>query len=300
MTINQNFGAVLSGLRREHGFASAHQFFKSVGGSRSLGLSFVSYWDIERGKKLPKSWRLKAIMAALGVDPASAGGQSLLRAYFRALSGSDELLDMLAPQAAAGDLTSRELAESAAVQAVAQRSVNLTLDQWKLRARSAANHICHVYIVNTAGWVTEAELMEATGFSRADVRKTLKALSAGGLVELSRDRARSPFVKKVINAMPVTPATAGVKAALRDIWSAWLARSPLVDSTRITFRMTKANLAKYRQHLAKAVDLACLYANSEEDRDNSAVYSVEAGIYQVFKGGPGGRGADKKISSRED
>lgn len=283
MNTAKDFGGVLARIRKGQGFPSAHKFFKGVGGSKSLGMSFVSYWDVERGKKLPKSWRLKPLMAALGIEPGSPKAQELLRAYFRALSGSDELLDMLVCQGeAGGDLPSRELAEAATYQAIAQRSMNLTIDQWRLRSQNLVTNICHTFLINTAGWVTVAELSAATAFKPADIRKALKALAAGGLMETDGDRARSPFAKKVVKPMPVTPATAGIKAALRDIWRDWLAGARLVDSKRLSFRMTKANLDKYRQHIQKAVDLACVYANSEESRADSAIYSVETSVFQLF------------------
>jgi ribosomal protein L12E/L44/L45/RPP1/RPP2 len=283
MTNAKAFGSALSKARKEQGFSSAHQFFKSVGGSRSLGLSFMSYWDMERGKKLPKSWRLKAILAALGVNRESPQARALVRAYFRALSGSDELLQTLeAPAAAGGDLTARELAEAAAQQALAQRSVNLTLEQWKLRSRDTATTICQSFLVNTAGWVTVGEISDATGFKAAPVRQALKALAAGGLIELSGDRARSPFVQNLVRPMPATPATAAIKAASGGIWAKWLADSRLVDSKQMTIRMTKAKLDLYRQHLEKFVNLSCIYGNSEEDRRESAVYCVSASVYQIL------------------
>lgn len=277
------FGSALARARKEQGFSSAHQFFKSVGGSKSLGLSFMSYWDMERGKKLPKSWRLKAIMAALGIDRESPQARELVRAYFRSLSGSDELLQTLAGPAAAGaDLTSRELAEAAAQQALAQRSVNLTLEQWKLRSRDLVTTICQSFLVNTSGWVTVREVSDATGFKAEAVRKALKALAAGGLLELSGDKARSPFTQNLVRPMPATPATAAIKAASLANWTKWLAESRLVESRRMTIRMTKAKLDLYRQHMEKFVNLSCIYGNSEEDRQDSAIYCVQAGVYQIL------------------
>ena len=92
----KTFGIALAKIRKEQGFSSEYNFFKNIGGSKSLGLAFISYWDMERGKKLPKSWRLKEIMAALGLDQHSAGARELVRAYFKALSGSDDLIQILA------------------------------------------------------------------------------------------------------------------------------------------------------------------------------------------------------------
>jgi len=283
MTNNKAFGSALSRIRKERGFSSAHQFFKGAGGSKGLGLAFSSYWDIERGKKLPRSWRLKAIMAALGLDPHSPLARELVTEYFKALSGSDELLQLLsAPAPAGGDLTSRELAEAVANQALAQRSVNLTIEQWKLRTRDMVTSICHSFLSNTSGWVTARELSEATRFKPEEVRKALKTLASGGLIELSGNKARSPFVEKVVKAMPATPATAAIKAAQRKIWNKWLADSRLVHARRMTLRMSKSGLAAYYQHLEKAVGLSCIYGNSDENRQNSAIYTIEANIYRTF------------------
>ncbi len=283
MTNSKAFGSALAKVRKEQGFTSAHQFFKSVGGSKSLGLAFMSYWDMERGKKLPKSWRLKAIMAALGIDQYSPKAQELVRAYFRALSGSDELLQTLSgPVSSGADLPSRELAEAAAHQALSHLSVHLTLEQWKLRTRDIVTHICQNYLANTAGWVTVKELAEAAKFKPEAVKKAFKALAAGGLVDLSGDKARGKFAGKVIQVLPSTPATASIKAALRNNWNTWLADSRIVALKRSTVRMTKANLNMYRQHLEKAVNLAAVYGNSEENRQESAIYFIDASIFKVL------------------
>lgn len=282
MTTAQVFGSALSRIRKERGYSSAHQFFKSIGGSKNLGLAFVSYWDMERGKKLPKSWRLKAIMAALGVDAHSSQARELVRAYFEALSGSDELLQIFSTPVTTGDLPSRELAEAVTQQALAQRSVNLTAEQWKLLSRDLVTSVCHTFLINTSGWVTVREFSDATKFKPEAIRKALKALAAGGLLELSGDKARSPFVEKVIKAMPATPELAAIKAAQRNLRNAWRADSRLVETKRMNLRMSKAGLAAYRQHLAKVVSLSCVYGNSDEDRQDSAVYSIEANIFQIF------------------
>jgi len=286
MTTANEFGRVLSRIRKEQGYSSAYHFFKSVGGSKSLGFAFVSYWDIERGKKLPKSWRLKAIIAALGLEQHSPKAQELVRAYFKALSGSDELVQTLsAPAPASPDLTSRELAEAATNQALVMRTVNLTMEQWKLRSRDMVTNICQVYLVNTTGWVTVRELSEATKFKPEAIRKALKALAFVGLIELSGDKARSPLTQKMIKPMPMTPATAAVNAALRNNWKAWLADSKLIDAKRMSIRMTKASLDIYRQHLEKTVNLSCVYGNSDENRQDSAIYYIDASIFQIFPRG---------------
>lgn len=277
------FGDVLSRIRKERGFSGAHQFFHSVGGRKTLGLSFVSYWDIERGKKLPHSWRLKDIMAAMGVEPASEQGKELIRAFFTQLTGSDELLTLLtAAPTSRPDLPSRELAEAAASRTMAQLSVNLTLEQWRLCSVDFASYICQYYLANTSGWVTVKELAAAVRLGTGAVDKALKSLASGKLVEYSRGRARGLLSGKIIQPLPQTAAGAAIRAHLDKNWAGLLEGSRQVTRKRWTVRMTAANLAAYRQHLEKAVTLCELYADDSADRQGSAIYSVDAGISMIL------------------
>ena len=278
----KTFGIALAKIRKEQGFSSAYNFFKNIGGSKSLGIAFISYWDMERGKKLPKSWRLKEIMAALGLDQHSAGARELVRAYFKALSGSDDLIQILASVGPSGNLSGNELAEAATHKALAQLSVNLTLEQWKLRSRDIATHICQVYLGNTSGWVTVQELSKATGFNTEEIKKTLKALASAGLADFSKDKARNRLEGKVIQLLPFTAKTEPVRAALRKYWKTWLEGAKHVAFTRRTVRMSNASLALYRQHLEKAVNLCEVYSNPAENRQDSAVYLIDGGIVKVI------------------
>jgi len=281
MSTAKTFGGALARIRLEQGYSSAHQFFKSVGGSRTLGLSFMSYWDMERGKKLPKSWRLKSVLSALGVEQRSPKAKELVRAYFRALSGSDELVGILAAPAAAGaDLPSRELAEAAAYQAQARRTVNLTVAQWKVSARDLATQIINYFLIDTAGWVTLRELAEATKFKPEAIKRALKALAAAKLVDTSGDKARSRLAGKTVNAIPNLPETTAIKAAVNANLETWLEGAKVVGGTSINLRMTKANMQVYRQHLEKAVKLASVYSDYEADRQESAVYSIDTKIFR--------------------
>ena len=283
MTSTKAFGSVLSRIRKEQGFSSAHQFFKSIGGNKSLGLTFMSYWYVERGKRLPKSWRLEAIMAALGIEQHSPKAKELVRAYFKSLSGSDKLVEILSTAAPAGtDLPGRELAEAANSKALEQITVNLTIAQWRLCARDLTTYICQYFLLTTTGWITVRELSNVTGFKPAAVRKAIKALADGGLADLSGDKVRSLFDKKSVEVLPAIPETAAIKAALRNHLNTWLADSRRVDSKRIAARMTKANLNMYRQHLGKAIDLANIYCNPEENKQDSAVYLFDTSIFQIF------------------
>jgi len=282
MNSRSAFSKALRKIRSDHGFSTAHQFFKGMGGSKTLGISFVSYWDLERGKKLPRSRNLKALMAALGIEIRSSEGRDLIGAYLKSLLGSDELLEAVAPPSACQYLPGQDLAETAARGALARLAVNLTMEQWQARTRDVASHICHSFLANTSGWATIAELAAATKLKPDIIRKALRSLASVGLVEFSGDKARNRLEGKVIQAPPITPATAAIRAALRNNWNAWLADSELVSGKRRAVRMGKDGFALYRQHLERTLDLAEVYANPAESRQDSAIYLIEAGIARVL------------------
>jgi len=283
MAHSKTFGVTLARIRKELGFPSAYKFFKSVGGSKTLGLAFVSYWDIERGKKLPKSWRLKTIMAALSIDMTSQKARELVGAYFQSLSGSEELLKVLTSgPAQPAELTSRELAESAVQRSVNQRNVQLTPEQWRLRNRDTSALICSNYLINTSGWVTIKELADVSGFSPAEIKKTLRALDSSGLIEFSGDKARTHLAGKVIQIPPRTAESGDIYAASVRLWNDWIKNCDCVASRRISMRMSKADMGICRQHLFRAVDTATLYENPDADKQGSAVYFVDAAIYRVL------------------
>ena len=121
----------------------------------------------------------------------------MIRAYLTALAGSDELPQLLpAPARDDTDLPDREQLEAAKYEELARRGVSLTLEQWKLRTRDLATHICQSFLANTAGWVTVREISDATRFKPEAVKKALKALDTGGLTKFSGNRARAPRAPK--------------------------------------------------------------------------------------------------------
>jgi hypothetical protein len=276
------FSAVLARIRREQGFPSAYKFFKSVGGSRTLGMAFVSYWDIERGKKLPKGWRLTSIVSALGLNRQSPAARELVRAYFTALSGSEELVEMLGGPARPPEESSRELANVAIRQAVANRSVQLSLELWKVRTRDLPTYICSNYLTNTTGWVTLAELASVTGFSPAQVKTSLKALAAVKLAEFDGKKVRSGLGGKVLQLLPHNPESEPVYRAAVKLWEEWFKTCRIVSRTGMTVRLSQANIDAYRPHLEQAVSMSTVYENISENREDTAIYYISGRIYQVI------------------
>lgn len=276
----KNFGRELAAVRKERGYPSAFKFFKAAGGSKGLGLAFVSYWDIERGKKLPKSWRLRSIIAALGLGGGDPRARALVRAYFTELAGSGDLVDMLAapptPAPSAG------LAEEAATRIMDRARRHYTLEQWAAIASGQTSYLCNFYLKNTPGPVPLAELAAALRRTPAEVKKSLKILADAKVIKLNGDSAENPLARVFVEAPPDTPASAAIKARMRGHLAGWLKTLERSDVRRMTIRMPRAAMEAYKPHLKKAVDL-CMFAGEDDPgAEGSAVYLVDAGVYELF------------------
>lgn len=272
------FAAILARLRREQGFENAHSFYRARDGRRTLGLSFANYMALERGRSLPKPWRMSAILKAMNLPEASAPWQELVRSYLTCLLGSDALLRGLEPAPLSADLSSDEVAR----QSLRQRSAQLDLGQWRLLAADPAAYYCHVYLVNTPGWSAAADIAKAAGLSAVKVRSVLKALGTAKVVEVSGQRARSPYAYKYLQTLPLLPATTHLKAPILKAREAFAAdHGRLARRSNVTTRMTKASLERYFQKLAETVTLSGVYGDAEKAEDTD-IYFVDARIFRIF------------------
>lgn len=272
------FAAVLARVRREQGFANAHSFYKARDGRRTFGLSFANYMALERGLSLPKAWRLEAILKALDLTASAHSWKELVRSYLTSLLGSDALLKGLEPAPAAASLTSDEVGR----QALHQRSAQLELGQWRVLAADPTAYYCHVYLVNTPGWSSAVEIAEALALPAARVKKALAALAKEKIIEYPGGRARSPFVYKYLQTLPLLPVTVHLKSSILKSREAFATgRGLLAQRRNVTTRMTKAGLDRYFQKLAETVTLSGVYGDAEKSED-SDVYFVDARIFKIF------------------
>lgn len=274
------FSAVLQRVRRERGFANAHSFYRGCGGRRALGLSFPNYMALERGKSLPAAWRLEAILAGLGLDEGSAPRRELIRAYLVALLGGDALLKGL--EAPASAQASESATDEASRQAQRQRAAALDLAQWRVLAADPGAYRVHVFLVNTPGWSGEAEIAAAAGLPAAKARVILKKLAAARVVEAGNGRARSPFAYKYLQTLPLTPATASLKAPILKTREDFAGpKSKLLKRVNVTTRFAAAGLERYFQRLQDAVWLAGVYGDAEKSPDSDVCF-VDARVFRIF------------------
>lgn len=280
MTAKLTFGNTLSRIRHELGFPTAHAFYRHVRGRRTLGLAYVNYLRLEKGRNLPRPDRLRRILAALNLDRGSGPAQELVKAYLASLLGSEDLLEFVTTGGAAADPLEWRPAEDAARLAEARRVVRLTVDQYRLLTERPDCWRCHILLSNTAGWLEVADVARQVGLEVKATAAAVKRLADAGLLESSRGRARSPFSRKILAipaALPLEERRRGV--ALRD---SWLTRNEEpVRISALALRMTRAQYDRYQRHLLDIIRLAGIYGDSMKTED-SDVYLVEGRVYRIF------------------
>lgn len=278
------FGKALTELRAKRGFKTPYSFFRARDRARGLGMTFANYLALERGRSLPVGWRLERLLSALGVTPASPDGRRLLFAFAEAHLGSPALAEALAggegrDPAPAGV----RLAETASRQAIGERQVQLSLEQYRVIARDQASYACWVLLKTCGPGFPVKELARRARVPQGAVDKALKALAAAGLVTVSRGRAACPYFRNFITPPGVTPATASVFAALSRHRDSWLkAHGRTVRAPYLLFRAPARALESYLEHLSEAVNMASLYADNSSP-EGSEVYLVEARVSKLFE-----------------
>jgi hypothetical protein len=283
MTDGTGFGGVLSAIRKEQGFPTAFAFFRKRGGQKGLGLSFNNYLNLERGKSLPKPFRLAALVDVLGLAPENPRARELVRSYLIGLLGSEDLLLYLAPRKEpVSPPQSWMLAETASRQAIGQRMVQLDLEQYQLLAREPAAYACHVFLANTAGWHEKRDLAEKLGLGAPAAGAALRRLAAAKLAELKGGRARSPFAGKFVTPPTPTKGMAPVFFGLEKHRQGWIRdRGRLLGAPYLLLRAPHERMRQYLPHLQDVVSMSALFGDVQPDAD-SAVFLVEGRVYQLF------------------
>lgn len=277
------FGKSLEAARRRQGFDTPYAFYRDRGGRKGLRLSFANYLRLERGVGLPQAWRLELILSALGLQADSPPARELVRSWVRDSLGSEKLMAALDVSAAPDPAPpSWHLAESAARQAISQRAVQLSLQQYKLLVRDQAAYACHAVLANTMGGLELGALAKTTGLPQKTVTRAVKALGSAGLAECSGKGAKSPLAGKYVTPPAPTPALAGVYAGLRKHRAAWIReRGRLLHSPYLVLRARRGPFSRYLAHLSDTVSLSAVYGDVQPAED-SEIYLVEGNVYRLF------------------
>lgn len=281
MSARSRFAETLKGLRENAGFATPFAFYRGRDGRRTLGLSFPNYLKLERGGSLPQPRRLEPLLSALGLEAGSPQARELVRAYLQALLGSERLLEIAAGASAPDPAPPGWiLAESAARQAIGQRKVALTLEQYRALARDGLAYACHVILANTRDWIESRELARLVGRPARAVAGALAVLERAGLAERSGAKARSPLAGRFVAPPAATPALAAVYASLRGHRSSWKKKTR--GSHYLILRATEAAMERYAPHLADVVSMSAIYGDVKPSED-SGMYLVEARVSKLFE-----------------
>ena len=277
------FGTALAEARGAQGFKTPYAFYTARDGRRLLGLSFANYLRIEKGRSLPKPFRLLRLVGALGFSSGEPRAKALIRAYIKSVLGSDELLE--AREAAAPDPAPASwlLAENATRQAIGQRAIQLSMEQYRVLAKDPTAYAAHALVCNTHGGLETKELARMLKVSAAALRAALSALCKAGLATKRGTVIESPFAGKFVTPPTPTPELAGVFAALAKHRAAWLeSRARVLDAPYLILRAPKAKMRQYLAHLGDAVRLSAVYGDVKPGED-SEFYLVEGRVMRLFE-----------------
>lgn len=278
----RRFGETLIKLRKAQGFGSAHAFFKQRGGRAGFGLSFANYLKAERGTSLPQGNKLASLVSALGFTPEAAQTRELVTAYLADVLGGDALLASLSSPGPDPAPASWRLAETAARQAISQRAVQLTAEQYATVASDERAYACHAVLANTKGWVAREELAAAAGVAGKDLEAPLKALQKAGLCELGKGGARSPYAGRYVVPPVATPAMSSIYAKMLQHRQKWLERSgKAVDYRYLILRAPRSKFMGYLPHMADVVSMSAIYGDVER-ADDSEIFLVEGKVTRLF------------------
>lgn len=277
------FGKVLGSVRREQGFQTPYAFFTSRGGRKGLGLTFANYLGLEKGKSLPKGWRLGRLLEVLGLPPHSPRARELVYAYLACVLGSEELLRGVV-RAPSSDLAPAafKLAASAAKQAIGERKVQLSLEQYRVLAKVPGAYACHILLKCTEEGIELGELARMAGAGPAVVKRAVAALKSVKLARVSGSLAKSPLANNYVTPPPLTPAFASIYTALQSQRAEWVKKhGSVVFNSYLQIRTRPDKIENYFNHLADAVNMSAIYADNEK-REGSDIYLTEARVVRLF------------------
>lgn len=284
MAPRYQFGKALAEARQAQGYDSAYAFYKSRGGPRGLGMTFANYLGLEKGTTLPKGWRLKGLLAALGLMPNSARSRALVQAFLVDVTGWPELVAGIFEEKR-GDTAPAvvRLAAMASKQVLSARRAQLSAEQLRALAVDPLAYACCVLLKTCEPGFTVAELARLTGAKEAAVQKSVKDLAAVGLVKLAKGRATCPISLAYIDADAITVAHASLFAAMHRHRAQLVeAHGRVIRAPHLIIRATKAGIDQYLEHLAEAVTMGNLFADNSGGVD-SAVYHIEGRVSRLFE-----------------
>lgn len=285
MSRGKEFSKALVEARKAHGFPSAYAFYRARAGNRTLGMTFGKYLGLEKGRSLPKPFRLERLLSALGLLPSSRDARALVRAYLTDLMGSEVLLKPLLEAGPAGAAISdtRSFEERAAKQALDQRRVELTMDQLKLLASSLSVHVCQALIKTSAEGYTIAGLARAAAVPVKEAKRAVAALERAKLAKLEKGKVFSPYVWNQLGRPKPTAALAGVFGAYQKYRAVWQKRGSVVHASNLIIRTPRRSIERYFEHMDVALEQAGIYADNSK-REGSGLYLIEGRVTRLPAG----------------
>lgn len=282
--VGSEFSAVLARLRSKRGFKTPYAFFSRNGGPRGLGMTYGAYWKIEKGRLLPKGERLAVLLTCLGLSPASPEARELLRAYLKAMLGSDQVLDWVVSAFGPESSPPQRSTEDKALQRLVHENVyRLTPRQNHAIIADYASYWAYEILTTDQGSRAVADLAKELGVTLALMRASLRRLSSLRIVRLAPDgTVSSPLAGRHIHTLPEGSLSAAERQRIREFQERLVkTRASLVSRAYIVARAEAVELASYAPHLRKTVCEFLAHSSPDKTR-TSALFLIEGNAYRLL------------------
>ncbi|MBI3566357.1 MAG: hypothetical protein HY079_14270, partial [Elusimicrobia bacterium] len=181
----KSFAEILSASRREAGYPSARDFYRTVGGRPVLGCTYAQYRNVESGRSMPKPAFVRAVLSFLESKPGDARARETVTAYLRAVLKDDDFL-ALALEALTPPGPSPIPDDAPMRQALRRneeaRQVRLTHEQAEAIEGDERAYWCFKVFSNDDGDWGTLDLGRLLGYDARAVRAALDRLGRAGLV----------------------------------------------------------------------------------------------------------------------
>lgn len=280
------FSTALVRLRRQAGFKTPYAFYTRAGGRKVLDLSYVSYWNIEKGRLLPKPERLPLLVSCLRLESPGRDERELAAAYLKVLLGSESTHAWI--MRALGSGSAQEAAsftEQAARRAVGADQAHLTIKQARALAADYAGYWGWTFLINShSSWPVKA-MAEKIGVEPRRLQASLKRLASHKLVKLAPDgRASAPLAGKHVSWPPKRAMGESLYGKMEDHDRRMAqAKGVRVYATSSLPRAQEPGFESYFTQLRRAVSDVHVYSHAaDEPGRRSALYLVEGSVYRLF------------------
>ncbi|MFC1522988.1 hypothetical protein ACFL6Y_11325 [Elusimicrobiota bacterium] len=279
------FAKTLIELRKEAGFATAHQFYSQSGGKKALGISYAKYLLLEQGKNLPRFERLKLFLNLLNIFKVSPKARRLVLAWLRTMTGEKDFRELLFPHIISENVpvSASSPAQDALRASLREKTYHMTNEQTDAIAQTPDNYWCFNLLANNAGQLKINEIAKLLGIKLPKVKKALKRLTEVKLTkEIKKGVFKSPLVGMSVELPAFKTLSPQMLGNIRKYRDSKRAHGEIVFDRTGVIRADSVALSSFFSYLNNNMMVAKAYETAKKT-ENTAFFLIEGKVTKLFK-----------------